>query len=338
MLADLFCWLNGACTGETYIIYQTIWYSLLLAVGTTCRKQQIRKARWSIGHSFADKLVADLLMMNLRMQWTCLSIWVQAGYRKAESGYMMAFLVQKLCSRKARPRHYDMVMALPLWTMFQNQFTQSASQATKNRNNVMSEPKKLHRVNTGGHACRVLTTPDPLSQVVSIPSVPRSCHVASLLAGVKDVSGLGAGDSALIPEFLEAGTLHNNGPYFLRLDSFQCDSEDTPCIILHLRRFSSEDENSSDLSVAVKHRRLPEASEADRFFEKLLPGGEIEYQQWYHMPVSCQKKFNGADPWTSSKPNKRYAMNLMFIHKYAIFALETSVMFCSVAPWSRVCK
>lgn len=48
----------------------------------------------------------------------------------------MEFLVQMLCSRKARPRHCDMVMALPLWTMFQNQFTQNASQATKNSNNV----------------------------------------------------------------------------------------------------------------------------------------------------------------------------------------------------------
>lgn len=48
----------------------------------------------------------------------------------------MEFLVQMLCFRKARPRHYDMVMALPLWTMFQNQFTQNASQATKNSNNV----------------------------------------------------------------------------------------------------------------------------------------------------------------------------------------------------------
>lgn len=41
----------------------------------------------------------------------------------------------------------------------------------------------------------------------SIPCHSAS-HVASCsLAGVKDVSGLGAGDSALIPQFLEAGTL-----------------------------------------------------------------------------------------------------------------------------------
>lgn len=41
----------------------------------------------------------------------------------------------------------------------------------------------------------------------SIPCHSAS-HVASCSsAGVKDVSGLGAGDSALIPQFLEAGTL-----------------------------------------------------------------------------------------------------------------------------------
>ena len=68
--------------------------------------------------------------------------------------------------------------------------------------------------------------------------------------------------------------------------------EDTPCIIVHLDYILLR----SDLEVAVKHQRLPEASEADRFVEKLLPGGEIEYQQWYHMPASCHKKFNGADP------------------------------------------
>jgi hypothetical protein len=27
-----------------------------------------------------------------------------------------------------------------------------------------------------------------------------------------------------------------------------------------------------------------EEGEADLFFQNLLPGGEIEYQQWYHMP------------------------------------------------------
>lgn len=139
---------------------------------------------------------------------------------------------------------------------------------------------------------QVLTTQDPLIQAIQFPCQSPS-HVASCsLAGVKDVSGLGAGDSALIPQFLEAGILQNNWPYLLHLDNASVIWK-MPIASSYITIFLRI---QTCLSVAVKHRRLPEASEADRFFENLLPGGEIEYQQWYHMPASCQKKFNGADP------------------------------------------
>lgn len=110
-----------------------------------------------------------------------------------------------------------------------------------------------------------------------VDNVPESVHTERI-SGVKDVSGLGAGDSALIPQFLEA-------------------------------------------------------SEADRFFENLLPGGEIEYQQWYHMPDKKKPhealkrlqriKVAMADPEVAGLPWYRFPVNDQ--QRYGILPMSPTI-------------
>jgi len=110
-----------------------------------------------------------------------------------------------------------------------------------------------------------------------LDSLPESLQTQHI-AGDVDVSGLGAGDSALLAKFLEEG-------------------------------------------------------EADLFFQNLLPGGEIEYQQWYHMPDKKKPnealkrlqrvKVAMADPEEAGLPWYRFPVNDQ--ERYGILPMSPTI-------------